>query len=81
MFQLQGVLNYRDLDYRNPRNTGIYKKFQVICLSGLFTTKSLQYRDPDNRGLGFFFRLSGTFSGPSHPDNRGPTVDGFLPAP
>ena len=21
----------------------------------------------------FFFRLSGTFSGPSHPDNRGPT--------
>ena len=34
----------------------------------------VQYHDPDNRGLGFFFRLSGTFSGPSHPGNRGLTV-------
>ena len=39
---------------RNPRNTGIHIKFQVISLSGLFTNKSLQYRDPDNQRLGFF---------------------------
>ena len=44
---VQGVLDYRDLDYCNPRNTGIYKKLQVIRLSGIFT-------DPDNQGLGFF---------------------------
>ena len=50
------------------------KKFQVIWLSGLFTNKSSQNHDPDNRGVGLFFQLSGTFSGPSHPDNRGPTV-------
>ena len=37
---LQGVLDYRDLNNRNPRNTGIYKKFQVIQLSGLFTNNS-----------------------------------------
>ena len=24
---VQQVLDYRDLDYRDPRNTGIYKKF------------------------------------------------------
>ena len=34
-------------------------------------------RNPDNRGLGFFFQLLGTFSGPSYPNNRGPTVDEF----
>ena len=28
------------LDYRDLRNTGIDKKFQVIWLSGLFTNKS-----------------------------------------
>ena len=49
-----GVLDYRDLNYRNPRNTGIYKKFQVIRLSELFTNISLQYHNPNNRGLGFF---------------------------
>ena len=27
---VQGVLDYRDHDYCNARNTGIYKKFQVI---------------------------------------------------
>ena len=25
--ELQWVLDYRDLDYRDPHNTGIYKKF------------------------------------------------------
>ena len=25
--EIQQVLDYRDLDYRDPRNTGIYKKF------------------------------------------------------
>ena len=49
-----GVLDYRDLNYRNPRNTGIYKKFQVIRLSELFTNISLQYHNLNNRGLGFF---------------------------
>ena len=34
-----------DLDYRNPRNTGIYKTFQVIRLLGLFTNKSSQWTD------------------------------------
>ena len=39
----------------------------VIRLSGfLLMNPRNVYRDPDNRGLGFFFRLSGTFSGPSH---------------
>ena len=60
---LQGVLDYRDLDYRNPPNTGIYKKFQVIRLSGLFTYNSSQYHDPDNRGLGFFFNYRKLFLG------------------
>ena len=27
LFLVQGVLDYRDLNYRDPRNTGIYKKF------------------------------------------------------
>ena len=62
--EIQGVLDYRDLDYRNPRNTGIYKKFQVIQLSGLLTNNSLQYHDPDNRGLGFFFDYRELFPGP-----------------
>ena len=53
--RIQGILNYRDLDYCNPPNARIYKKFQVIWLSGLFTNKSSQNRDPDNRGVGFFF--------------------------
>ena len=55
LFYVQGVLDYRDPDYRNPHNSGIYKKIQVIRLSGLFTNNSSQYHDPDNRGLGFFF--------------------------
>ena len=54
-YLIQGVLDYLDLDYRNPHNTGIYHKFQVIRLSGLFTNNSLQYHIPDHRGLGFFF--------------------------
>ena len=52
---IQGILDYRYLDYRNPRNTGICKKFQVIWLAGLSTNKPSQYRNPDNGGLGFFF--------------------------
>ena len=47
-FILQEVLDYLDLDYRNPRNARIYKKFQVIWLSVLFTNNSSQYHDPDN---------------------------------
>ena len=27
IISVQQVLDYRDLDYRDPRNTGIYKKF------------------------------------------------------
>ena len=57
----------------------IKKKMKVIWLSGLFTNKSSQYRNPDNRGLGFFSRLSGTFPGPSHPDNQGPNECFLLP--
>ena len=53
---------------------GFIKKIQEIRLSGLFTNNSLQYHDPDNRGLGFFSRLSGTFSGPGHSDNGGLAV-------
>ena len=52
---------------------GLIKKLQVIRLSGFFTNESSQYRDPDNQGQGFF-QLLGTFSGPSHSDNRGLTV-------
>ena len=55
---LQGVVDYRDPNYCNPRNTGIYKKFQVIRLSGLFTNSnsSQYYYDPDNRRLGFLYK-------------------------
>ena len=55
-------------------NNWIYENFQVIRLLALFTNNSLQYHDPDNRGLGFFFQLSGTSSGPSLPDNQGLAV-------
>ena len=30
MQPIQGVLNYRDLDYRDPCNTGINKKFHLF---------------------------------------------------
>ena len=40
-------------------------------ITGIFTDNSLQYHDPDKQGLGFFFDTTGTFSGPSHPDNQG----------
>ena len=49
-------LDYQDLDYRDPRNTGIDKTFQVPRLPGFFTNNnSSQYHDPDNQGLGNFF--------------------------
>ena len=35
----------------------------------------MQYHDPDNQGLGIFFLLPGTFSGPSHPKNQGLPVN------
>ena len=42
-------------------------------LPRFFTNNSLQYHDTDNQGLGFFL-LSGTFSGPSHPNIQGLAV-------
>ena len=63
LWSIQEVLDYQDLDYHNPCNTGIYKIFQVIqLLSGLFTLNSSQYHDART---GIFFQLLGTFSVPS----------------
>ena len=55
----------------------LIKNFQVPWLLGFFTNNSSQYHDPGNQGLGIFFLLPGTFSGPSHPDNQGLAVTPF----
>ena len=52
---LQQVLDYQDLDYCDPCNTGIEKKFQVPWLPVFVNNNSSQYHDPDNQGIGFFY--------------------------
>ena len=58
---IQQVLDYWELDYYNPCNTGV------------ITNKSLQYHDPDKQGLGLFLLLR-SFTGPIHPNNQGIAV-------
>ena len=67
---VQGVLDYRDLDYRNFTIQGSIKYFIYGRNSSIIGISILEIVVPKLLG----FRLSGTFFGPSHPNNRGPPV-------
>ena len=76
---LHQVLDYCDLDYRDPCNTRIDKKTPSSLITGIFlliiprNTMPAIIKDWD-----FFITAPGTFSGPSYPDNQGLTVVIFL---
>jgi len=64
---IQQVLDYQDdLNYRDPWNTGIVKRFRFPLLINYCNTKISIIKEPD-----FFLIIPGNFSGPNiHPDNQ-----------
>ena len=64
---VQGVLDYRDLNYRNFTIPGSIKYSIYGSNSSIIGISILEIVVPKLPG----FRLSGNFFGPSHPDNRG----------